>query len=47
MAPKKNDKNAPPPQIALLGRSKNSLSMAIVGLPNIGKSLTFNILTKL
>lgn len=32
--------------IALLGRAKNSLSMGIVGLPNVGKSLTFSTLTK-
>eukprot|EP00703_Trepomonas_sp_PC1_P001073 JAP95533.1 GTP-binding protein [Trepomonas sp. PC1] len=45
MAPKKNQKEDQNPKIALLGRAKNSLSMGIVGLPNIGKSLTFNILT--
>ena len=45
MAPKK-DKNEIPPEIALLGRAKNSLTMGIVGLPNIGKSLTFSILTQ-
>lgn len=44
--PPKKDRNEPPPQIALLGRAKNSLSMGIVGLPNIGKSLTFNVLTQ-
>ena len=32
-------------RIALLGRSKNQLSMGLVGLPNCGKSLTFTVLT--
>jgi len=30
-----------------LGRPGNGLKMGIVGLPNIGKSLTFNALTML
>ncbi|GKT36989.1 Obg-like ATPase 1 [Aduncisulcus paluster] len=30
----------------LLGRCKNRLSMGLVGLPNVGKSLIFNCLTK-
>eukprot|EP00768_Dysnectes_brevis_P007701 gnl/Dysnectes_brevis/659_a727_4765.p1 GENE.gnl/Dysnectes_brevis/659_a727_4765~~gnl/Dysnectes_brevis/659_a727_4765.p1 ORF type:complete len:402 (+),score=163.61 gnl/Dysnectes_brevis/659_a727_4765:210-1415(+) len=50
MAPKKGKKTADAPEmksIQLLGRAKNSLSMGLVGLPNVGKSLTFNILTKL
>lgn len=29
-----------------LGRFKNSLSIGILGLPNVGKSTTFNLLTK-
>lgn len=30
-----------------LGRPKNTLQMGIVGLPNVGKSSTFNLMTKL
>lgn len=29
-----------------LGRFKNSLSIGILGLPNVGKSSLFNLLTK-
>ena len=31
----------------MLGRASNTLSMGLVGLPNVGKSTTFNFLTKL
>lgn len=35
------------PKKILLGRSTNNLKMGIVGLPNVGKSSLFNILSKL
>jgi obg-like ATPase 1 len=31
----------------ILGRASNGLSMGLVGLPNVGKSTTFNVLSKL
>eukprot|EP00924_Labyrinthula_sp_SR-Ha-C_P013405 maker-scaffold_5-snap-gene-1.61-mRNA-1 protein AED:0.02 eAED:0.02 QI:50/1/1/1/1/1/3/21/395 len=45
MAPKKNKEEAP--KRVVLGRSTNNLKIGIVGLPNVGKSSLFNILTKL
>jgi len=46
MAPKKKeeeDTGKPP----LLGRAKNNVTIGIVGIPNVGKSSFFNVLTKL
>lgn len=40
-------KEEPPPKKPVLGRVKNHLKMGIVGLPNVGKSSLFNLLTKL
>ncbi|XP_046902937.1 obg-like ATPase 1 [Hypomesus transpacificus] len=46
MAPKKaKGNNVPQPQ-PLIGRFGTSLKIGIVGLPNIGKSTFFNVLTK-
>jgi len=45
-APKKVSKQAPQVQRPVLGRVKNHLKMGIVGLPNVGKSSLFNLLTK-
>jgi len=44
MPPKKQ---APPVKKVLLGRPGKSLSMGLVGLPNVGKSSTFNVLSNL
>ena len=46
MAPKNKKTDEVNPQALLLGRSKNSLSLGFVALPNVGKSLTFNCLAK-
>lgn len=43
MPPKKNAEEVKIP----LGRPGNTLKMGIVGLPNVGKSSTFNLMTKL
>jgi len=43
MPPKKEE----PPKKILLGRPGNTLKMGIVGLPNVGKSTTFNLLSKM
>ena len=44
MPPKKKEE---PVKKIIFGRSSNTLSMGFVGLPNVGKSTTFNVLTKL
>ena len=31
----------------MLGRQSNTLAMGLVGLPNVGKSSTFNVMSKL
>uniref|UniRef100_A0A1A8LTB2 Obg-like ATPase 1 n=1 Tax=Nothobranchius pienaari TaxID=704102 RepID=A0A1A8LTB2_9TELE len=43
MPPKKTDAPKPP---ALIGRFGTALKIGIVGLPNVGKSTFFNVLTK-
>ena len=44
MPPKKGSEQEEKP---IWGRPGNTLKMGIVGLPNVGKSSTFNILAKL
>jgi len=34
-------------QKIILGRASNTLKMGLVGLPNVGKSTTFNVLSNL
>lgn len=43
MPPKKEKKE----EKVILGRASNTLRMGMVGLPNVGKSTTFNILSNL
>lgn len=35
------------PKKIILGRATNTLKMGLVGLPNVGKSTTFNFLSKM
>jgi obg-like ATPase 1 len=44
MPPKKK---AEPEKKVILGRASNTLKMGLVGLPNVGKSTTFNVLSNL
>ena len=44
MPPKKKEEAPKPPKI--LGRMGTNLKIGIVGLPNVGKSTFFNVLTK-
>ena len=44
---KKKRKSSDQPEKILLGRPGNSLKMGLIGLPNVGKSLTFNAMSNL
>ena len=44
--PPKKKKEAPETKV-ILGRASNTLKMGLVGLPNVGKSSTFNVLSNL
>ncbi|GLI59705.1 hypothetical protein VaNZ11_001650 [Volvox africanus] len=46
MPPKSDAKASEPKGAARFGRVRNSLKMGIVGLPNVGKSSLFNLLTE-
>ena len=46
MAPKKKGAVGDDGKRVLLGRASNSVSIGIVGIPNVGKSSFFNALTK-
>eukprot|EP00798_Chlamydomonas_sp_ICE-L_P002411 gene2411-8724_t len=45
MAPKKKSDGQPENKVARFGRVSNTLKMGVVGLPNVGKSSLFNLLT--
>jgi obg-like ATPase 1 len=47
MPPKAAKKDAAPAERPILGRFSSNLKIGIVGLPNVGKSTFFNIITKL
>ncbi|KAG8046720.1 hypothetical protein GUJ93_ZPchr0008g13426 [Zizania palustris] len=47
MPPKASKKDAGPVERPILGRFSSHLKIGIVGLPNVGKSTFFNIVTKL
>jgi len=44
MPPKKKEEA---PKKVIMGRPGNTLNMGLVGLPNVGKSSTFNVLSKM
>lgn len=44
MPPKKHEE---PKELPLWGKPGNTLKMGIVGMPNVGKSTTFNLLSHL
>mmetsp|Transcript_5608 Transcript_5608/g.9677 ORF Transcript_5608/g.9677 Transcript_5608/m.9677 type:complete len:399 (-) Transcript_5608:59-1255(-) len=46
MPPKKGEEEQAPTGAARFGRVKNNLKMGVVGLPNVGKSSLFNLLTE-
>ena len=45
MPPKKKDEPEEAVGAARFGRVRNNLKMGVVGLPNVGKSSLFNLLT--